>query len=110
MLRLGIDIMGGDYAPRETTLGAIAAFNDLPGDVRLVLIGNKEEILKILEEKKVSPSGFEIVHTTEVIDMAENPTRAIQQKPYSSLATGFRLLKEGRLDAFSSAGNTGAML
>jgi len=110
MLKLGIDIMGGDYAPRETTLGAISALNDLPKDVRLVLIGDKQAILKILVTESIPADRFDIVHTTEVIDMAENPTRAIQQKPDSSLAVGFRLLKEGKIDAFSSAGNTGAML
>src|SRR5260221_11888106 len=110
MLRIGIDIMGGDYAPRETMLGAISAFNDLPKDARIVLIGDKEAISKILHEENISPSQFEIVPTTEVIDMAENPTRAIQQKPDSSIAVGFHLLKEGKIAAFSSAGNTGAML
>lgn len=110
MLRLGIDIMGGDYAPRETTLGAIAAFRELPGDVKLVLIGNSDEMLPILKEQGVSEHDFEIIHTTEVIEMSDNPTKAFQQKPKSSLAAGFNLLKEGKIDAFSSAGNTGVML
>src|SRR6188768_943865 len=104
MLKLGVDIMGGDYAPRETTLGAVAALKELPADVRLVLIGNKEEILPILKEQNTSPDLFDFVHTTEVIEMAANPTKAIQQKPGSSLAMGFQLLKEGKIDAFSSAG------
>jgi len=110
MLRLGIDIMGGDYAPRETTLGAIAAYHELPKEVTLVLIGNRDEILPILKEQNISESVFEIIHTTEVIEMSEHPTKSFQQKPKSSLAAGFHLLKEGRIDAFSSAGNTGAML
>ncbi len=110
MLRLGIDIMGGDYAPRETTLGAIAAYNELPKDVKLVLIGNKDEMLPIFSEQNFSPDVFEIIHTTDVIEMSEHPTKSFQQKPKSSLALGFHLLKEGKLDAFSSAGNTGAML
>ena len=110
MLRLGIDIMGGDYAPRETTLGAIAAFRELPSSVKLVLIGDMNEMLPVLEEQKISPDSFEIIHTTEVISMSDHPTKAFQQKPKSSLAIGFHLLKEGKLDAFSSAGNTGAML
>jgi len=110
MLRLGIDIMGGDYAPRETTLGAIAAYHELPKEVKLVLIGDRDAILPILKEQNISESVFEIIHTTEVIEMSEHPTKSFQQKPKSSLAAGFHLLKEGKIDAFSSAGNTGAML
>ena len=110
MLRLGIDIMGGDYAPRETTLGAIAAYHELPKDVKLVLIGNKDEMMPIFAESNISESVFEIVHTPDVIGMSDHPTKAFQQKPKSSLSIGFQLLKEGKLDAFSSAGNTGAML
>ena len=102
--------MGGDYAPRETTLGAIAAWHELPKDVRLVLIGNKDAMLPYFKEHNVSESNFEIIHTTEVIEMSEHPTKSFQQKPGSSLAAGFHLLKEGKIDAFSSAGNTGAML
>ena len=110
MLRLGIDIMGGDYAPRETTLGAIAAFHELPKDVKLVLIGNRDAMLPIFKEQNIDESVFEIIHTADVIEMSEHPTKSFQQKPKSSLALGFHLLKEGKIDAFSSAGNTGAML
>ena len=110
MLRLGIDIMGGDYAPRETTLGAIAARHELPKDVKLVLLGNKDAMLPYFKEQNISETAFEIIHTTDVIEMSEHPTKSFQQKPGSSLAAGFHLLKERKIDAFSSAGNTGAML
>lgn len=109
-IRLGIDLMGGDFAPRETTLGAIEALHELPQNVRLVLIGNENEILPILKQANVSTESFDFVHCTDVIDMADNPTKAIQQKPQSSIAIGFQLLKEKKIDAFASAGNTGAML
>ncbi len=109
-MKLGIDIMGGDFAPRETTLGAILAHNELPSDVELVLIGDENLIRPILKEKGVDENLFTIIHTTEVIGMGEHPTKALPQKPNSSIAIGFSLLKEGKLDAFSSAGNTGAML
>ena len=89
MLRLGIDIMGGDYAPRETTLGAIAAFNELPKDVKLVLIGDSNAIRPVLSEQNFPESNFEIIHTSEVIEMSEHPTKSFQQKPKSSLALGF---------------------
>lgn len=109
-MKLGIDIMGGDFAPLETTLGAILAHNELPSGVELVLIGDEKVILPILKEQGVNEASFTIVHTTEVIGMGEHPTKALPQKPDSSIAVGFNLLKEGKLDAFASAGNTGAML
>lgn len=109
-MRLGVDIMGGDYAPEQTVLGAIQALRELPSTVRLVLLGDRPSILSVLEREGVAADSFEIVHTTEVIGMADHPTKAIQQKPQSSIAIGFQLLKEGKLDSFASAGNTGAML
>jgi glycerol-3-phosphate acyltransferase PlsX len=109
-MNIGIDIMGGDFAPRETTLGAIEALGELSSSDTLVLIGDSEAIRPLLTEHGADPSRYRIVHTTEVIEMAENPTRAISQKPRSSIATGFALLQSGELDAFSSAGNTGAMM
>jgi glycerol-3-phosphate acyltransferase PlsX len=108
-MRLGIDIMGGDFAPEQTTLGAIAAQKDLPPDVILVLIGDKDKILPILSSQNVSPDLFEIVHAPDVLGMGEHPTKALTQKPNSSISIGFSLLKDGKIDAFASAGNTGAM-
>jgi phosphate acyltransferase len=102
--------MGGDFAPEQTVIGAIAASKELSSDVQIVLIGDRESITKILNRESVSPELFEIVHCDEVIGMAEHPTKAIQQKPNSSISVGFQLLKEGRIDSFASAGNTGAML
>jgi glycerol-3-phosphate acyltransferase PlsX len=109
-MKIGLDIMGGDFAPKATVLGAIAAYKALSGDQKLVLIGDKEIAVSILHENNFSPDHFEFVHTIEVISMGEHPTKAIVQKPNSSISVGFQLLKEGRIQAFSSAGNTGAML
>jgi glycerol-3-phosphate acyltransferase PlsX len=109
-MKIGLDIMGGDFAPQATVLGAIAAFKTLAADQKLVLIGDKDIAVSILHENNFSPDNFEYVHTTEVIGMGEHPTKAIVQKPNSSIAIGFKLLKEGELQAFSSAGNSGAML
>jgi glycerol-3-phosphate acyltransferase PlsX len=108
-MKIGLDIMGGDFAPEATVLGAILAYKEIP-DSKLVLIGDKEVAFKILQENNFDPDNFEFVHTTEVIGMGEHPTKAIVQKPDSSIAVGYNLLKEGHIDAFSSAGNTGAML
>lgn len=101
--------MGGDFAPKAAVLGAIKAYKVLTGHT-LVLIGDKEAALSILAENEVNPDNFEFVHTTEVIGMGEHPTKAIVQKPDSSISVGFNLLKQGAIQAFSSAGNTGAML
>lgn len=109
-MRIGLDIMGGDYAPKTTVAGAVLAFKSLPASVRLVLIGDKDKIVPLLHEHKVSENDFDIVHTTEVIEMAESPLRAIQGKPNSSIGIGFQMLKKKEIDAFASNGNTGAML
>jgi glycerol-3-phosphate acyltransferase PlsX len=109
-MKIGLDIMGGDFAPQATILGAIAAYKELSAGQRLVLIGDKNVAADLLLENNFSPDHFEFVHTTEVIGMGEHPTKAISQKQDSSIAVGFRLLKEGSIKAFSSAGNSGAML
>lgn len=109
-MRIGLDIMGGDYAPKANVLGAIAAHPLLSSDEHIVLIGDTQQIKPILTENGFNPDHFEYVHTEEVIGMGEHPTKAIVQKPNSSISVGFNLLKEGKIDAFASAGNSGAML
>ena len=109
-MKIGLDIMGGDYAPKATVLGAIAASEALSPDQKIVLFGDKDQALSILSEYQVNPDTFEFVHTTEVIGMGEHATKAIVLKPNSSISLGFQYLKEGKIDSFASAGNTGAML
>jgi glycerol-3-phosphate acyltransferase PlsX len=109
-MKIGIDAMGGDFAPDAAVSGAVLASKELPASVRLVLIGDKEQITPILQKRNADPNDFDIVHTTEVIAMGEHPTKAYSQKPNSTTALGFKMLKEGSLDAFASSGNTGAML
>jgi glycerol-3-phosphate acyltransferase PlsX len=109
-MRIGVDAMGGDFAPEQTVLGAIEARKVLPAGVEIILLGDKEQILPVLKSVKADENLFPIVHCSEVIGMAEHPTKAIQQKPDSSISKGFELLKSGAIDSFASAGNTGAML
>jgi len=109
-MRIAIDIMGGDFAPETTTSGAILARKQLPSDIQLVLIGNEEAINSSLEKEQAKPDGFEIVNSTEIIEMGESPTKTLSQKPDSSIAVGFKLLKKGKIDGFCSTGNSGAML
>lgn len=109
-MRIGLDVMGGDFAPESTVQGAILARKELPSDIELVLIGDKDQILTHLGTGNADPGQFTIVHASEQIGMAEHPTKAFTQKPDSSIAVGFKMLKEGSLDSFGSVGNTGAML
>ncbi|MCI0921706.1 phosphate acyltransferase PlsX [Sphingobacterium rhinopitheci] len=109
-MKIGLDVLGGDYAPNSTILGAIEAQKVLKSDQRIVLLGDEEENKKRIEEAGVDISLFDYVHAPENISMNEHPTKAITQKPNSSVAKGFDLLKKGEIDSFASAGNTGAML
>lgn len=102
--------MGGDYAPEATVLGAIEARKELSDDDTLVLIGDEATIKDLLTREGESIDDYQIVHSTQNIEMQEHPARALNKKPDSGIAIGFNMLKEGSLDAFSSAGNSGAML
>ena len=109
-MNIGLDIMGGDYAPDATIDGAILALQSLPGSDRLYLIGDEKIIRDKLNQRKIDQNNFEIIHAPEVIGMSDQPIKAFTQKPHSSISIGFHLLKEGTIDAFSSAGNSGAMV
>lgn len=110
MVKIGLDIMGGDYAPKNCLDGALLALQSLPADTKLVLIGDSEKAKSYFSEIGADPEQFEYVHATDVIEMGEHPTKAFAQKPQSTIAVGFKLLKDNHIQAFASAGNTGAML
>ncbi|MEE0883264.1 MAG: phosphate acyltransferase PlsX [Bacteroidales bacterium] len=109
-MRIGLDAMGGDYAPKAVVEGAILAQKELSENDKIVLFGRSADILQILQDNGVDSSLFEIVDADEVIDMHDKPAKAFAKKPNSSMAVGFKYLKEGKIDSFASAGNTGAML
>lgn len=109
-MKIGFDIMGGDFAPKESILGAIQALTHLKNGEILVLYGDEEIAHSQLASQGADLSRFEFVHTSEIIGMGEHPTKAIGQKKDSSIAVGFRHLSTKKIDAFVSAGNTGAML
>mgnify|MGYP001444386679 CR=1 FL=1 len=109
-LKLGLDVLGGDFAPEANVRGAILAQKELGERAKVCLIGNEGEIHKTLKEENCDPDLFEIVHTTSQIEMGEHPTKAFLKKKDSSIALGFGMLADGSLDAFSSTGNSGAML
>jgi glycerol-3-phosphate acyltransferase PlsX len=109
-MKIGLDVMGGDFAPDAIIEGAVDSLQHLSVNEKLVLIGDETSILRKLSEMKIEPSLFEIVHTTQVIEMADHPAKAFSQKKNSSIAVGYGMLKSNTLDGFCSAGNTGAML
>lgn len=109
-IKVGLDVMGGDKYPDAPITGAIMALQELGPEVGIVLIGDEHIIRSTLTEKGGDPTLFEIVHAPDVIHMHETPARAFLQKPHSSIAVGFRLLKENRIHAFASAGSSGAMM
>jgi glycerol-3-phosphate acyltransferase PlsX len=109
-MKIGIDILGGDFAPDANLSGAVLAKKELPGDVKLVLLGDRDQISSGLLALSADPVDFEIVHAPDVITMHDHPTRAIPQKPNSSIAVGFDLLSKHEIQSFASTGNTGAML
>ncbi|MCU0471846.1 MAG: phosphate acyltransferase PlsX [Bacteroidales bacterium] len=109
-MKIGLDVMGGDFAPDTVVEGAIDSLEHLSAADELVLIGDRNAIIAQLKKINTDPSRFRIVHTTQVIEMGDVPAKAYSQKPDSSIAVGYRMLKEGEIDGFCSAGNTGAML
>lgn len=109
-MRIGLDVMGGDFAPEAIVKGACLAVDELSSSDELVLFGKQDAIEKILAEQGVAKEKFVIVDCSEVIDMHDQPIKAFTAKPNSSLAVGFSYLKKGQIDTFASAGNSGAML
>ncbi len=109
-MKIGIDMMGGDYAPLEAVKGIALYLSGHTVPVELYLIGDQPQIEKLLAEHQVPAEHLRVIHAEQVIDMHEHPTRALKEKQKSSIAIGFHLLASGKMDAFISAGNTGAML
>ena len=110
MITIGLDMMGGDFAPLEAVKGASAFMAYNKEEVHLVLIGDEEKLKLHLDGNSMNPSTYSVVHAAQVIEMHEHPTKALKEKQQSSIAIGFNLLATGKTDAFISAGNTGAMM
>ncbi|HAK75916.1 glycerol-3-phosphate acyltransferase PlsX [Runella defluvii] len=108
-MKIGIDAMGGDFAPEAIVEGAVLAAANLPTNVQLVLIGKQDIVNQLVTKYGYQGSQIEVVHAEDVVEMGEHPTKALSQKPHSSISIGFKLLKEKNIDIFCGAGNTGAM-
>ena len=109
-MRILVDAMGGDLAPKAAALGAIRAAQELGTEV--VLVGRGEAILQCLKENGVEtlPKGVEIANAEDVVDMHDDPAAVVRKRKDSSMVVGLRMLAEGGGDAFISAGSTGALL
>jgi glycerol-3-phosphate acyltransferase PlsX len=107
-VRIAVDAMGGDKGPRVVVPGAIDAMLARREEVGLVLIGREDEVRPLLGG--VDGARVEVVHASEVIGMHESPANAIRRKKDASITVALRLLREGKVDAMVSAGNTGAVV
>ena len=109
-MNIGLDMMGGDFAPLEAVKGAAEFLKSTTTNIHLTLIGDEAQLNELLANYTIAADKFTIVHAPEVIGMHEHPTKALKEKQKSSIAVGFHLLANGKTDAFISAGNTGAMM
>ena len=109
LTRVVLDCMGGDNAPFEIVKGGIEAIN-ASDEITLILVGDQASIESELSKYTYDKDRVKIVHTTEVIEMAEPPVKAIRSKKDSSIVVGMKMVKAGEADAFVSAGSTGAIL
>jgi glycerol-3-phosphate acyltransferase PlsX len=110
MINIGLDMMGGDFAPAEAARGVHDYFNRHDSDCHLTLLGNESAIRTELEKFSIPSDKISIINTSQTIEMHEHPTRALKEKTDSSIAVGFHQLANDQIDAFISAGNTGAMM
>jgi glycerol-3-phosphate acyltransferase PlsX len=109
-MNIAIDVMGGDYAPEAVIDGIIESIDLLTNGETILAIGPQDTINNLFKSRNFSSSQVRVIHAEQVIEMGEHPTKALSQKPNSSIGIGFSLLKEGKADVFASAGNTGAMM
>lgn len=108
MSKIAVDVMGGDHAPDEIIKGCARATQNIK--CKLVLVGHEEVIKEKLSAYTYDKSKIDIIHADEVITMEDSPVIAIRQKKQSSMVVGLKLLKDKQVDAFISAGNSGALL
>jgi phosphate acyltransferase len=109
-MNIGLDMMGGDFAPLEAVKSLQLYLSGTLSPASLFLIGDEGILSPLLAEHNIPPQHIRVIHASQVIGMHEHPTKALKDKQSSSIAIGFHLLAKGNIDAFISAGNTGAML
>ncbi|MDX2046200.1 MAG: phosphate acyltransferase PlsX [Chitinophagaceae bacterium] len=109
-MNIGLDMMGGDFAPVEAVKGVQLYLAEQQRPANLILIGDETQVKPLLEQHQLTSPLLKVVHAPQVIGYHEHPIKALKEKQKSSIAIGFHLLSTGKIDAFISAGNTGAML
>jgi len=109
-MNIGLDMMGGDFAPLEAAKGLRLYLSEKAAGVSLFLFGDEQILNPLLSQEGIANEYLQVVHAPQVIGMHEHPTKALKEKQQSSIAVGFHYLAAGKIDAFISAGNTGAML
>jgi glycerol-3-phosphate acyltransferase PlsX len=107
-MKIAVDAMGGDHAPREVVRGAVQAAREM--DLPVVLVGREELLREELRSLGAGEETIEVVHASEVVEMCEVPGVAIRKKKHSSIRVGLNLVAEGDVSAFVSAGNSGAVM
>ncbi len=107
-MKIALDAMGGDLAPRAVIEGAILAAREL--GVEVVLVGNRDVIARELAEHRTRGLTLEVEHAAEVVAMDDAPLDSVLTKPESSIHVGLEMVKQGRADGFVSAGNSGAAM
>ena len=108
MMRIVLDAMGSDHAPGVDVEGGVRAARRFGQEI--ILVGQEEAIRRELAKHDTSGLPISVVHASQVIEMAEHPSQAVRNKPDSSMVVGMKLVREGRADAFVSAGNSGGVL
>lgn len=111
-MKIGIDIMGGDFAPLEAIQGIVAYLEDksMAQNVHFVLFGDQYKCAPYITHLSNYTDRYTVVHCEQQVEMDEHPTKALKEKPDSSISVGFGYLQAKKIDAFASAGNTGAMM
>ena len=107
-MKIVVDAMGGDHAPAVVVAGSLAAVKEY--DLEVILVGDQPKIQALLKKAKYTGNRISIQHTTETIEMSESAATSVRRKRDSSIVIGLNLVKEGKADAFFSAGNTGAVV
>jgi phosphate acyltransferase len=107
-VKIALDAMGGDLAPKAAIEGAVLAARDF--GVAIVAVGNRDVIARELEEHDTNGLAIEIEHAAEVVGMDDSPLESVFGKPESSIHVGLELVKRGNADGFVSAGNSGAIM
>jgi glycerol-3-phosphate acyltransferase PlsX len=107
-VKIVVDAMGGDHAPKVVVEGAIAAVKEY--GAKVILVGDEAKIKPLLKKAKYPGDSIEVIHAPETIEMCESAALSVRRKRNSSIVVGLGLLKEGKAEAFFSAGNTGAVV